>query len=61
MIALCPNHHRKADAGVISKYNLFEMKANAKEEFESVRGNFEWMRRKVLLVAGGNFYFDNRN
>lgn len=59
MIALCPEHHRKADAGIISNEELRELKANAKKEFESVKGDFDWLRRKVLLVAGGNFYFNN--
>lgn len=60
MIALCPNHHRKADAGVISKEQLLDMKKIAKKEFENIKGDFEWLRRKILLVAGGNFYFDNK-
>lgn len=60
MIALCPTHHRKADAEIFTRDQLMEMKKNAKLDFKNIQGDFEWMRRKVLLIAGGNFYYNNK-
>jgi hypothetical protein len=57
MIALCAEHHRKADAGAYTADQLREFKAN-KVNAESVRGTFDWLRNDLLAVVGGNFYYE---
>jgi hypothetical protein len=52
MIALCGEHHPKADAGAYTKDQLREFK---RAGAGNVRGRFEWMRRDLLGVAGSNF------
>lgn len=54
MIALCTEHHNKADAGAYTVEQLRAMKAAS---HDAIRGRFDWMRRALLIVAGGNFYF----
>jgi hypothetical protein len=58
MIALCAEHHAKADAGAYTAEQLQEFKRGAAENAGDVRGRFEWMRRDVLWVVGGNFYYE---
>ena len=58
MIALCAEHHAKADAGVFTVEQLRELKLKGRSHAPEVRGRFEWMRRKLLAVVGGNFYFE---
>jgi hypothetical protein len=57
MIALCAEHHAKADAGAYTKRQLSELKRQAGGRPEALRGRFEWMRRDLLAVVGGNFYY----
>lgn len=57
MIALCPEHHAKADVGSFTKTQLRELKNNINSE-KVIRGNFDWMRNKILAVVGGNFYYE---
>jgi len=59
MIALCPQHHRQADGGAYTDNQLQEFKTKAREEFDKVEGKFEYLRHKILLIAGGNFYLNN--
>ncbi|WP_429157478.1 hypothetical protein [Aeromonas allosaccharophila] len=57
MIALCAQHHKKADGGVYTKEQLHEFKkdrANAK----LVKGSLDWLRKDLLAVVGGNFYYE---
>lgn len=57
MIALCAQHHKKADGGAYTDEQLHQLKqdrANARE----VRGSLDWLRRDMLSVIGGNFYYD---
>jgi hypothetical protein len=55
MIALCATHHAKAAAWTVDQVRA--MKANASRRSD-VAGRFEWMRRDVLAVIGGNFYYE---
>ncbi|MCG7593725.1 HNH endonuclease [Mycobacterium sp. PSTR-4-N] len=57
MIALCSDHHNKARAFSVS--NCREMKETAKERAGEVAGRFDWMKHNVLMIAGGNAYYDN--
>jgi hypothetical protein len=58
MIALCAEHHAKADAGAYAIDQLREFKKFGAERAAEVRGRFDWMRREVLWVVGGNFYYE---
>lgn len=58
MIALCAEHHAKADAGAYTKEQLRDYKKRAAEMSIEVKGRFEWMRRDILAVLGGNFYYE---
>lgn len=57
MIALCVQHHKNADNGAYTKEQLIDFKKN-KVDSERVRGNFEWRRNKLLVMVGGNFYYE---
>jgi hypothetical protein len=58
MIALCAEHHSMADAGAFTQEQLRQFKEAGARRAEEVRGRFEWMRRDVLWVVGGNFYYE---
>ncbi|MDX6507503.1 MAG: hypothetical protein QOG06_2147 [Gaiellaceae bacterium] len=58
MIALCAEHHAKADAGAYTVDQLRSFKRDGAERAGEIRGRFDWMRREVLWVVGGNFYFE---
>lgn len=58
MIALCRMHADKADAGAYTKEQLANLKKSPNNRGEMPSGKFEWMRRKLLAVTGGNFFFD---
>ena len=58
MIALCAEHHAKADAGAFSVEQLRALKASAASR--PVGGRFDWMREQLLAVVGGNFYLEVR-
>jgi hypothetical protein len=58
MVALCAEHHAKADNGAFSKEQLREFKRQGTQRSEEVRGRFDWMRRNLLSVVGGNFYYE---
>lgn len=57
MIALCVEHHKKADAGAFTTAQLREMKLN-RANAAAVRGHFDWLRNELLAVVGGNFYHE---
>lgn len=57
MIALCAQHHRKADGGAYTVEQLHALKAD-KANAELVKGNLEWLRRDLLAVVGGVFYYE---
>jgi hypothetical protein len=58
MIALCGTHHAIADAGAYTKEQLREFKKFGAEKAQEISGRFEWMRRSLLAVVGGNFYYE---
>ncbi len=58
MIALCPVHHRKADAGAYTREQLHIFKAERKQKSIEIKGQFDWLRNKLLAVVGGNFYYE---
>jgi len=57
MIALCAEHHKKADNGAYTRDQLAALKTNRANP-EEVRGRFDWRRNKLLTVVGGNFHFE---
>lgn len=57
MIALCAQHHRKADGGAYTVEQLHAFKAD-KANAELVKGSLEWLRRDLLAVVGGVFYYE---
>lgn len=57
MVALCAEHHKKADNGAYTNEQLSKFKS-AKVDPALVRGRFDWRRNKLLAVVGGNFYYE---
>jgi hypothetical protein len=57
MIALCAQHHKKADGGAYTIEQLHNLKKD-KSNAAVVKGNLDWLRRDLLAVVGGNFYFE---
>lgn len=57
MIALCSEHHAKADAGAFTKEQLRKFK-NTSNTLSVIQGRFDWMRNNILAVVGGNFYYE---
>ncbi len=55
MIALCAEHHAKADTGA---YTVEQLRALKNHVHRDLAGKFEWMRRELLVVVGGNFYHE---
>lgn len=55
MIALCPTHHRKADANTYTKDQLKNYKRNKQS---NISGKFDWMRHNLLAIVGGNYYYN---
>lgn len=58
MIALCGEHHKKADAGAFTKEQLRNFKLDYSGVERRIEGRFDWMRRNFLAVVGGNYYFE---
>jgi len=56
MIALCRVHADQADGGAFTDDQLRELKREGRERAEAIRGEFNWMRRDLLAIVGGNFY-----
>ncbi|MEW8055956.1 MAG: hypothetical protein AB2796_11590, partial [Candidatus Thiodiazotropha sp.] len=56
MIALCPAHHGKADAGAYTPNQLRAYKKN-KVQSQKIKGKFDWLRNDLLVVIGGMFYY----
>ena len=57
MIALCAQHHKKADGGAYTVEQLHDLKKD-KANAKIVKGNLEWLRKDLLAVVGGNFYYE---
>ncbi|TGE37506.1 HNH endonuclease [Desulfosporosinus fructosivorans] len=58
MIALCSEHHAKADSGAFTKGQLRDLKETSAQRELAVSGKFDWMRNSILAVVGGNFFFE---
>jgi hypothetical protein len=58
MIALCGEHHGKADAGAFTNEQLLKFKSNAQSHSKFVTGQFDWLRQDILAVVGGNYFVD---
>lgn len=56
MIALCAEHHDKADHAAFTDDQLRQFKKRGADT--EIVGRFDWMRDKLLAVVGGNLYFD---
>jgi hypothetical protein len=54
MIALCSEHHAKADAWTVEQVRALK---SSSSRSGNVVGRFEWMRREILAVVGGNLYY----
>lgn len=52
MIALCPEHHEKADRGVFTKARLHELKSSS-HSANTVRSRFDWEASRHLVRIGG--------
>jgi hypothetical protein len=57
MVALCVEHANKADGGSFTSEQLAALKREGRSRAEAVSGRFDWMRRELLAVVGGNFYY----
>ncbi len=57
MIALCAQHHKKADGNAYTVEQLHEFKRN-RVHSNQVKGNLEWLRRDMLSIVGGNLYYE---
>ncbi len=57
MIALCAQHHKKADGGAYTIEQLHALKSD-KTNAKIVKGNLDWLRRDLLAVVGGVFYYE---
>lgn len=57
MIALCAQHHKKADGGAYTVEQLHQIKAD-KANARLVKGNLDWLRKDLLAVVGGCFYYE---
>lgn len=57
MIALCLQHARQADGGAFTNDQLRTLKAEGAARATEIRGQFEWMRRDLVAVVGGSFYY----
>ncbi len=55
MVALCQEHHSKADAGAYTPDQLRDFK---RVKSPQVSGRFDWMRNRLLTILGGNFYYE---
>lgn len=55
MIALCATHHAKAEAWTVNDVLRIKQEAPNRPE---IKGRFEWMRRDVLAIVGGNYYYE---
>ncbi len=57
MIALCSQHHPKADAGNYTKEQLHRYKQEGKSRIAITKARFEWMRQELLVATGSGFAY----
>ena len=58
LIALCQEHASKADAGAFTSEQLRRFKREGRARAAAITGKFDWMRRDLLAIVGGNFYLE---
>ncbi|MBI5458929.1 hypothetical protein [Methanobacterium sp.] len=58
MIALCAEHHNKADNGAYTKKQLRKLKLLGTMQNKKIIGRFDWMRNHILAVVGGLVFYD---
>lgn len=58
MIALCREHHIQADNGAFTKEQLHKFKKSGKNNWNRIKGDFNWLRNKILVHVSGNFYYN---
>jgi hypothetical protein len=58
MVALCRDHHPEADAKTFTIEELRKFKREGRDRSRILGARFNWMRRQVLAVVGGNFFFE---
>jgi hypothetical protein len=56
LVALCLEHANKADGEAFTADQIRELKRKGAERAASIEGRFDWRRRELLAVVGGNFY-----
>jgi hypothetical protein len=58
MIALCLKHAGHADANAYEREYLRSLKQSGRPDEAHVRGELTWMRRRILVLVGGNWYYE---
>jgi hypothetical protein len=58
MVALCRDHHPEADAAAFTLDQLRGFKTQGRDRSQALGARFNWMRRELLAVVGGNFYYE---
>jgi hypothetical protein len=56
MVALCPEHHNKADAGAFTPVQLRQFKSKGTDQ--RPQGRFDWRRQDLLAVVGGTYMWN---
>jgi hypothetical protein len=59
MVALCGEHHPKADAGAFTAEQLRDYKRRAAAAAPEIKGRFDWLRRDIAIFSGGMLYIEN--
>lgn len=57
MIALCSNHAAKADQNYYPDDFMRQLKREGAGRAEAVRGEFDYLRRDLLVIVGSNAYY----
>ncbi len=58
MIALCGEHHSKADAGAFTVEQLHSFKISNTDNRKDIKGKFDWLHNRILLIVGSCFYYE---
>lgn len=58
MIALCSNHAAKADQGYYPDDYFRRLKADGSGRAKSVQGQFDYLRRDLMVVVGSNAFYN---
>ncbi|MEP7217736.1 MAG: hypothetical protein ABI876_02405 [Bacteroidota bacterium] len=53
MIALCAEHHKKADAGAFTDDQLRQFKQRGVDPAIEIKGRFDWLRNRLLVHRYG--------